>query len=148
MGEVGDLLHNTRDSIETGLASLSSLLKKLDSGKGIFGGLLTSDTAKDQFLETVKNLKNLTTDLKSGKGILGSLFMEGSDQQVKFDRILTQMDSGLASIQAGEGALGLLLKDEKTRTNLDDSIRTFSESIEAIANSPGTSPPTSSPRAI
>lgn len=137
LGEVGDLLNNTRGSIESGLASLSSLLQKLDSGQGIFGGLLTSEDAKTQFLNSVENLEKLTAGLKAGDGILGSLLLEGSDQQVQFNQVLSRVDSGLASIEAGEGTLGLLLKDSDTRNNLEKTIEDLAISLDAIANAKG-----------
>ena len=137
LGEVGDLLNNTRGSIEDGLSSLSSLLQKLDSGQGIFGGLLTSDTAKTQFLNSVENLEILTARLKAGEGLVGSLLLEGSDQQVQFNRVLSRVDSEMGAIEAGEGTLGLLLKDRETRENLKKTIGDLTVSLDAIANAKG-----------
>jgi phospholipid/cholesterol/gamma-HCH transport system substrate-binding protein len=137
LGEVGDLLNNTRDSIETGLSSLSSLLKKLDSGQGIFGGLLTSEDAKTQFLNSVENLEALTAGLRAGDGILGSLLLNGSEQQMQFNRVLSRVESEMAAIEAGEGSLGLLLKDPETRENLKKTVEDLSISLDAIANAKG-----------
>ncbi|OUU23420.1 MAG: hypothetical protein CBC13_05590 [Planctomycetia bacterium TMED53] len=137
LGEVGDLLNNTRGSIEEGLSSLASLLNKLEDGDGIFGGLLTSNTAKEQFLETVENLEVITSDLREGKGILGSLLLQDSAQQTEFNNILAQVNSSLKSIEAGEGTVGLLLKDEETRNNLENAFADLAEFSDAIAESRG-----------
>ena len=137
LGEVGDLLNNTKESIESGLDSLASLLQKLDSGEGIFGGLLTSADAKKQFLNTVENLESLTQSLRDGEGIMGSVIREGSDQQIRFNRLLTNMDTEMGKISAGEGTLGLILNDEKTRSEVRSFITQLSESMDNIYQAKG-----------
>ena len=63
--------------------------------------------------------------------------MEGSDQQIQFNSVLTQMDTELTNLQSGKGTLGLLLKDEKTRENLRGTIDNLAQSMEALSEAKG-----------
>ena len=66
-----------------------------------------------------------------------SMYLEGSDQQIQFNSVLTQMDTELTNLQSGKGTLGLLLKDEKTRENLRGTIDNLAQSMEALSEAKG-----------
>ncbi|MEC9476097.1 MAG: MlaD family protein [Planctomycetota bacterium] len=123
LGMVGKILDENRDSIKTGLERLDSLLTKLDDGQGIFGGLLTNESAKTRFLTTVENMETLTTGLREGEGILGSLLLEGSDQQVQLRSILTQIEVAMDDFSQGKGTVGMLFKDDEAQESVLSSIK-------------------------
>lgn len=137
LGMVGKILDENRESIKTGLERLDSLLTKLDDGQGIFGGLLTNETAKNRFLTTVENMEKLTTGLREGEGILGSLLLEGSQQQLQLQSILTKVEVAMQDFSEGKGTVGMLFKDSEAREKVLSSINRLDRITEKLAGTEG-----------
>ena len=137
LGMVGKILDENRDSIKTGLERLDSLLTKLDDGQGIFGGLLTNETAKNRFLTTVDNMEQLTTGLRKGDGILGSLLLEGSEQQLQLKSILTKIEVAMEDFSAGKGTVGMLFKDDEAREKVLSSINRLDTITDKLVGTEG-----------
>ena len=137
LGMLGKILDENRDSIKAGLERLDSLLTKLDDGQGIFGGLLTNETAKARFLNTVDNMDQLTTGLREGKGVLGTLLKEGSEQQVQLKSILTRIEVAMKDFSEGKGTVGMLFKDDEARERVLTAINRFDRITEKLAGTEG-----------
>lgn len=133
LGMVGKILGENRERIESGLESLDSLLTALDDGEGIFGGLLKDPDAKQDFLDTVKNLKMLTTNLSEGNGILGSLFLEDSVQHKEFKSVMSRIDLAMKEFNDGKGTIGWLFKDQVAREKVQAAVDRVDVITEKLA---------------
>ena len=122
LGMVGKILGENRERIESGLESLDSLLKSLNAGDGIFGGLLKDPEAKTKFLQIVDDMYEITGDLREGKGILGSLRTEDSEQHKQFKSILADIRAAMQEFRDGKGAIGLLFKDQEVRQKVQSAV--------------------------
>ncbi len=137
LGMVGKILGENRERIEHGLASLDSLLTALDSGEGIFGGLLKDPEAKENFLTTVRNMEMLTTNLSKGNGILGSLFLEDSDQHKQFKSVLGRIDLAMKEFNDGKGTIGWLFKDQVAREKVETAVDRIDKITEKLTGTDG-----------
>jgi phospholipid/cholesterol/gamma-HCH transport system substrate-binding protein len=127
--------------------SLKNILQRIDRGEGLIGELTTAPETKqritDTFLTTLNKTNAALTHMESGKGVVGKLLYDD-----KYAEQLTASIGGAASslqtltasiqrdFEAGNGAVGVLLKDKETKQRVVDvveNLRTTSSNLATFS---------------
>ena len=97
-GPITDFMKNNSTNLSAIMANTKSITEQVQQGKGTMGRLLYDDTLYNTALSTVAGLQAGTAELK------GTI--------LQAQTILTNANTVIAGINAGQGTLGKLAKDE------------------------------------
>jgi phospholipid/cholesterol/gamma-HCH transport system substrate-binding protein len=128
-----------RQSLESTLASLDSLLAKIDEGQGTLG-LLFNDAGLAQRVEgAVAELEVAVGAFESGSGVLPAL-LHDAELKERFTALLTGLEgttqevNGLmAELREGEGLLQKLLTDEEYGRKVSADLERMIENLSLVA---------------
>ena len=83
----------------------------------------------------MKNTNDMVTQIHKGNGAVGKL-LHDKDFAQKLDDTITHLDGILKGIDAGDGTLGQLVKNRATVDNLNKTLDSTHELIEAFRANP------------
>jgi phospholipid/cholesterol/gamma-HCH transport system substrate-binding protein len=138
----------SRASLRSTLASIESLLAKIDSGQGSIGRLFNDDTLARRAESAIARLETTVAAFETGEGVLPAL-LNDTETRERFDRVLGNLDSTTAELDSlvselreGEGLLSKLLTDEaygaKVSADLERLIDNLNQIAEKINSGDGT----------
>jgi phospholipid/cholesterol/gamma-HCH transport system substrate-binding protein len=106
------------------LVNLDRITGDMVAGRGSAGQLLTNRELYDQLLESTTKLNGMldqTTgiigDFRAGKGMLPRLFQDET-MAAQFASTVAKIDSIVTRVEAGQGTVGVLLKDDAFAQNV------------------------------
>jgi len=136
-GTVGKLINDDTlyNHLNSAVEKLDQITTALSEGKGSAGKLLKDDSLYDNLNATVKNTNEMVSQVNKGHGAVGKLMHDPAFAQ-KLDDTVTHLDGILNSIDAGEGSLGQLVKSRTTVDNLNKTLDSTHELIEAFRANP------------
>jgi len=129
-GSVGKLINDPGlyNKADATVEELHTLEMNLNNGHGSIGKLMTDDTLYNRLNATAGKLQNIADELDSGKGTAGKLL----------NSTLVHANSIMSDADAGKGALGLMLKDPKFRSQLSDTVNQVDTLIAGVNQGKGT----------
>jgi phospholipid/cholesterol/gamma-HCH transport system substrate-binding protein len=115
---------NTLESFQTIVNRADSLLAGVEAGKGNLGKFLKDEELYGRMNGIASELQKILADVRTSNGTISKLFHDEGTLYEEFRAPIKRIDAMLAEIQAGQGNIGLLLKD---RTLYDDFKKTVQE---------------------
>ncbi|HEY8995801.1 MAG TPA: MlaD family protein [Lacunisphaera sp.] len=152
MSEVISQLGNLGSKLEAVIGEIGKSMGTSGEGGGIFARVdkLVSDNGP-KLTETIANLQEITSKIKSGEGTFGKLVNDaklhdellasvGEIKQAAADARTFMGDAKgiVADVKGGKGALGVLLYDEATASNLKVSVNNLKEVSDKLNSGKGT----------
>jgi phospholipid/cholesterol/gamma-HCH transport system substrate-binding protein len=151
-GFLGALTTDSEESVRLGtnltatLTSINSILRKVDNGQGLVGRLLIDQKygkeTGDSLQAAVRSVQNIfgkvDQDLRSNTGALSALLTDPEGKKKVFgllDHLATAAGSLATTLQRLEkdnGALAILLRDEKFGREFTEHLRNFAASLDSI----------------
>jgi phospholipid/cholesterol/gamma-HCH transport system substrate-binding protein len=104
-------MRNTLESFQTIVNRVDSLLAGVEAGKGNLGKLIKDEEFYDRMNGIAAELQKILTDVRTSNGTISKLFHDEGALYEEFRAPLKRIDAMLAEIQAGQGNIGLLVKD-------------------------------------
>lgn len=152
-GFLGSLTTDSKESTQLGaglqstLASLNSILRKVDSGKGFVGRVLVDEkygkSTGDSLQRAIHALENvfgkLDESMRSGTGTIPALLNDPEGKKRVYALIdnLSTAAQSLAQVtsqlEKGNGALPLLLHDERFGREFTENLRDFARRLDSIS---------------
>ncbi|HMJ91288.1 MAG TPA: MlaD family protein [Candidatus Acidoferrum sp.] len=123
-GPITDFMKNNSTNLSAILANTKSITEQVQQGKGTVGRLLYDDTLYNTALSTVAGLQAGTAEIK------------GTVLQAK--TMLTNANEVIAGINAGQGTLGKLAKDETLYREATVMLANMREITEKMNRGQGT----------
>jgi phospholipid/cholesterol/gamma-HCH transport system substrate-binding protein len=131
MAVVSDKLGPLTDRADSAIASISTIAKGVEEGKGTLGLLVKDEKLYYEAKETLGALKSITADIEQGKGTLGQL--------VKDDTLYTDMKETAKNVKEltdginrGEGTLGKLAKDDTLANEAEKTLKKVQKAAEGL----------------
>lgn len=124
-------LKELRDNFREAGASIKSIARQMEEGKGTIGKLIKDETLYDTAKATLTDLRKLVKDIEAGKGTVGklvnddTLYIEAKDAIANIRKISERIDKG-------EGTLGKLVKDDKLYEEVREAIKSVKKTTEGI----------------
>jgi phospholipid/cholesterol/gamma-HCH transport system substrate-binding protein len=136
-GTVGKLINDDTlyNHLNSAVDKLDQITTALNEGKGSAGKLLHDDSLYNNLNDAVKNTNEMVTQIHKGNGAIGKLMHDPAFAQ-KLDDTVTHLDGILKSVDAGEGSLGQLVKNRTTVDNLNKTLDSTHQLIEAFRADP------------
>jgi phospholipid/cholesterol/gamma-HCH transport system substrate-binding protein len=119
-------MRNTLESFQTIVNRVNSLLAGVDAGKGNLGKFLKDEELYGRMNGIASELQGILSDVRTSNGTVSKLFHDEGALYEEFRAPIKRIDAMLAEIQAGQGNIGLMLKD---RALYDD----FKKSVEQLS---------------
>ena len=116
-------------NIRTSLLNIDQMLSSIQKGEGVGGRLFASD---EQYNTILAELRDLRKTLASGNGPL--LNDDAASQSIH--RMLTETDSMIAALNAGNGEIGQLLKNPQLYESLNGSLRGMQDFLKDLREHP------------
>lgn len=157
----------TTPDLNAVMSQIGDLGKKIEGALGNLGGALSGDGQggpgliqkvdqlvtenRENIVKTTSNLQQITDKVNKGEGTLGRLIndpklhdellatigeIKGSANEAK--TFIANAQAIVNEVKAGKGAIGALVYDETTASNLKASIANFKSVSDKIANGEGT----------
>jgi phospholipid/cholesterol/gamma-HCH transport system substrate-binding protein len=106
-GTLGQIVVNDQMAreIDTLLASLNDVTRRIGNGRGSVGRLLNDPTAAQALEGSLKNLQDITGRIQRGEGSLGKL-MNDDQFATSLTGVTTNLDTFVGKMNKGEGTLG------------------------------------------
>ena len=151
-GFLGALTTDSEESVRLGsnltatLTSLNSILRKVDAGQGLVGKLLIDQKygkeTGDSLQAAIRSLQNvfgkIDEGLRSNDGVLAALLSDPEGKKKVYtllDNLTTtagSLGNAVGQLEKGNGALAILLRDEKFGKEFTQNLRSFSKSLDSI----------------
>jgi phospholipid/cholesterol/gamma-HCH transport system substrate-binding protein len=123
LGPVTDFVKQNSPVLTAMIANLRTVSDNVVQGKGAVGMLINDEATRDSVRATLNNLQTVSTDLKQ---VLGNA-----------DTLVTDARQVLARVNAGEGNIGLLLKDDAFYREGTNAITNLREILQKINRGQG-----------
>jgi phospholipid/cholesterol/gamma-HCH transport system substrate-binding protein len=140
---LGDFLlkgENVLDNLTNASARLTSVLEKIDEGKGLAGSLVNEPgkyrNAIDNIADSADSIKKILKTINEGKGSLGS-FIKDKEIYDNLESSSKSLSSILHKIDSGEGTLGKLVNDPNLYNELKTSSASLSKFTKDLQESKG-----------
>jgi phospholipid/cholesterol/gamma-HCH transport system substrate-binding protein len=151
-GFLGALTSESRESAELSnslqatLGNLNSILKKIDSGQGLVGKLLidqkygreTGDSLRAAIGSLQRVFGTIDEQMRDGRGAIGALLSDPEGKKKVYE-LLDQLTSAAVSVgkvsdqlARGDGAIPLLIRDERFGKEFTRNLRSFSQRLDSI----------------
>ena len=99
LGETIENFRNFSSKLDTAVKGLSSVLEKIDQGKGTIGALVNERQTVDDLNSTLASLKQISKKIDEGKGTIGKLINDDTTV-TKIDEALTGINDYLSRADA------------------------------------------------
>jgi phospholipid/cholesterol/gamma-HCH transport system substrate-binding protein len=136
-GTAGKLLSDDElyNHLNSAVDKLDQITTALNQGQGTVGKLLHDESLYDNLNKTVKNTDDLVEQINSGQGALGKFVKDPVFAQ-KLQDTVTHLDAVLAGIDQGQGTVGQLFKNRELYDNLNKTLTSSRDLIEAVRADP------------
>ena len=151
-GFLGALTTDSRESAELNqslqatLGHLNSVLKKVESGQGLVGKLLidekygreTGESLRAAIASLQRVFGTIDEQMRDNRGVVGALLSDPEGKKKVYDLLdnLTRAASSVGEVTdqlaRGNGALPLLIRDERFGTEFTRNLRSFSQRLDSI----------------
>lgn len=115
--EMAEILNENRDNIRESIASLESLLEKIDNGDGLVAALFNDQAIRDDIASSFDGLSLSMERIVNAEGTLGALITDG-ELRDDVRSTIEGMRASIEQIQSGEGAVGALIYDPEMKNSL------------------------------
>ncbi|HEV3198093.1 MAG TPA: MlaD family protein [Bryobacteraceae bacterium] len=129
---------NTLESFQTIVNRVDSLLAGVEQGKGNLGKFLKDEELYGRMNGIASELQKILADLRTSNGTISKLFHDEGALYEEFRAPVKRIDSMLAEIQAGQGNIGLLLKDRALYDDFKKSVVEFNGLLADLQAGKGT----------
>ena len=151
-GFLGALTTDSRESAELNqglqatLGHLNTVLKKVESGQGLLGKLLidekygreTGASLRAAIGSLQRVFGTIDEQMRENRGVVGALLADPEGKRKVFE-LLDNLNGAAASVATvtdqlarGNGALPLLIRDERFGTEFTRNLRSFSQRLDSI----------------
>jgi phospholipid/cholesterol/gamma-HCH transport system substrate-binding protein len=129
-GTLGRIINDPRlyEDLQGTMASLRTVLDRLEKGEGTFGRLLNDPSLYNDTARTMANLGEISERLRAGEGTVGRLLTD-EELYVQLTGAVTNFREVVGQMQSGKGTFGRLLTDD----SLYDEVRSLAIRINSIA---------------
>jgi phospholipid/cholesterol/gamma-HCH transport system substrate-binding protein len=123
LGPFTDFLKANQVPLTATIANIRSISDQISEGKGTVGKLIHEDALYTSTLGTVTNLEQAAIEAKTTL----------ADAR----KVVDQANSVMTQVNAGQGTVGKLLKDERLYNDTADSMRSLKEVIQKVNQGQG-----------
>lgn len=123
-GPLMGFMKDNREPLTAAIANLKSVSDQIATGKGSVGKLIYDDSLYNTALNTVSNLNSVGEEVK----------VTLADAR----KVVGQADGILSQVNAGEGTVGRLLKDDSLYRETTNSMTNLREILEKVNRGQGT----------
>lgn len=131
-------MSNTLESLQTIVNRLDSLLAGVEAGKGNLGKFLKDEELYNRTNGIASELQKILTDVRTSNGTISKLFHDEGALYEEFRAPMKRIDAMLAEIQAGQGNIGLLLKDRALYDDFKKTVLEFNGLLADLQAGKGT----------
>ncbi len=124
LGPITDLIKNNQTNLSATFANIKTVSQRIADGQGTVGKLINEDTLYVSALNTVSNLQNSATNIRELAG-----------QAREF---ITNVNHTVTSINAGQGTIGRLVKDDTLYLEATGSMTNLHQILLKINHGQGT----------
>lgn len=139
-----------RDSLLATAVTVERIADRIENGRGLLPRLLNDPALADQFGGAVDRLESVVAKMDSGPGLLPGLINDPATK-AEFDTTLAtarqvaeDLQTFSGKLQSQEGLLPRLVNDEAYGREITDDLRTFADSLNAVADKVNRGPGTAS----
>jgi len=116
----------TKNNLKNSIAGLSETIASFKSTSVSLNQMINSN--KENLENTLSNVENISSNLSKVTDSLASANL--GETIKKLESTINNFDIILSNLEAGEGSMGKLLKDEGLYNNLDDATKEMKELLE------------------
>ena len=124
LGPITDFPKNNQTNLSATIANVKTVSQRIASGQGTVGKLINEDTLYVSALNTVSNLENSVTNI------------QGIADQARL--LVTNINHTVTRINAGQGTIGKLLKDDTLYVETTGSMTNLHQILLKINHGQGT----------
>lgn len=148
---LGDLVKESKASVQQALDDIASLTRGVREGKGPLGRIFRDEGMASDLVafmgnasKTVANLERISGDLAQGKGTAGkllsdpALFDELRETAHKLSTLVDSANAVAQRVQSGEGLAGKLFYDEGWAKEVQETIQHVNGIVRKIDSGNGT----------
>lgn len=133
--EDGEVLQN----LQTTMANVQDITKRLKNGEGALGKLLTDDSVYDDIRQASSDLRAISGRLERGEGTLGKLMSEDDTLYTDLSDTVASLKAVSGRLERGEGTLGKLLSEDDTLyQDISASASNIHQLTDGLAQGKGT----------
>jgi phospholipid/cholesterol/gamma-HCH transport system substrate-binding protein len=137
LGPLTDFMKQNNPRLTAILANLQTISTQIADGKGTVGKLIADDTLYNSALDTVRTLNGTADDIKLALGDAKGMITDAKGAMAEAQGALKDARLVINNINAGEGTMGKLLKDEKLYTETTLAMSNLREIMEKINRGQG-----------
>ncbi|ANW96679.1 hypothetical protein AXE80_10520 [Wenyingzhuangia fucanilytica] len=126
------LNQRTIENLNNSFENINLIMESLKNTSATVEVMMESN--QQNMNNTFSNIKNTTKNLKTFSDSLSKIKLLAISE--KINRTASHLDSITAGIQAGEGTIGLLTKDEKLYNNLEAASKELEELLRDVKEHP------------
>lgn len=123
LGPFTDFLKANQGNLTATISNIKTATDRIVAGQGTVGKLINEDTLYQTALTTVSNLQSTATDIQN--------------TATEARALLTNANNVVAQINAGQGTIGKLVKDDKLYNETTDSMTNLKEILQKINRGQG-----------
>lgn len=116
------------DDVRKDITDVDRTLDSIQRGEGLAGHLYASD---EQYNDLLRQMRDLRTSLANAN--------KGMSDDAAYRRIrdlLSQTDAAIAAMNAGEGSVGHLMRDQQLYESLNESLKNIQKLLEDLKANP------------
>ncbi len=137
LGELGNLLQETRATFSDSIQKLNTIVTKIDTGQGTLGRLINDPELYNDLQGSLSGFRKVMSRLSAGEGSLGRLLEDPSlyeDAKKTFANFKTISDQ----MAQGKGTIGRLLSDEKLYRQTTEALESLAKFSKKLNSQEGT----------
>ncbi len=144
-GVIGELLRETEDSAHAresllgAIDSMHSIARKIDSGQGTLGALISDRQLADRVESLVGRLETVASSLEEGEGTMAALLHDAElkerveDSIDKMSTTAAELSELATELRDGNGLLQRLIRDEEYAEEVTTDLKKLLGNLETIS---------------
>lgn len=151
LNALGDLVKDSKASVQSALADVAALTRGVREGKGPLGRLFRDENLSNDLADfmgnaakTVANLERISSELAAGKGTAGKLLSDPAlyddlrEATKRLSTLAENVNAVALQVQKGEGLAGRLFYDESWAKEFQETIAHVNAITRKIDSGDGT----------
>ncbi|MEW6306244.1 MAG: MlaD family protein [Verrucomicrobiota bacterium] len=137
LGPLTDFMKDNRIPLTAMIGNMRNVSDQIAQGKGTIGKLIADEALYNSALDTVKSLNSTADDLKATMGDAKGIFTDAKAALNEAQGAMADARKIITNVNAGEGSIGKLLKDEKLYAETTTAMTNLKEILEKINQGQG-----------
>ena len=137
LGELGNLLQDTRATFSDSIKRLNTIVTKIDTGEGTLGKLINDPQLYDELHGSLSGINKVMGRLLKGEGTIGRL-LEDPALYEDAKKTFANFRDISEKMARGKGTIGRLLGDEQLARQTTETFESLAEFTKKLNSSKGT----------